>query len=406
MTNVNETAASATAAAGAAAAAADTTATADTTAVISSLFPKSKMGFGCMRLPLTDPDDVTSIDIEQLKDMIDVFMEAGNTYFDTAYVYHNGTSETALREALVKRYPRESYTLATKCLAWAQPTAEAARACLPTSLERLGVDYVDYYLIHNAGGPRTAKFDEFGIWDYALQKKEEGLIRHVGFSMHDNAKTLDALLRAHPEMEFVQLQVNYLDWDDPVTESRRLMEVAAKHGKPVVIMEPARGGRLCDLPEEAASVLRAANAECSQVEWAYRFCWNLPGVIAVLSGMSAIEQTRENVAAYARNTPFTSEERAALDEAIATLRSMQVVPCTNCRYCVKGCPQQVKIPEIMGLLNLEAMTKNHDFVKGLYSWQAADGRASTCIQCGACEDMCPQKINIIEQLEAAAEAYE
>lgn len=371
-----------------------------------ALFPKSKMGFGCMRLPQTDSDDPTSIDIEQLKEMVDVFMAADNTYFDTAYVYHNGASETALREALVERYPRESYTLATKCLAWALPDAQAAKACLPTSLERLGVDYIDYYLIHNTGGKRTAKFDEFGMWDYVLQKKEEGLIKHVGFSMHDNAATLDSLLRAHPEMEFVQLQVNYLDWEDPVTESRRLMEVAEKHGKPVIIMEPARGGRLCDLPEEAARVLRAANAECSQAEWAYRFCWNLPNVIAVLSGMSSIEQARENVAAYERNVPFTPEEHAALESAVATLRSMQVVPCTNCRYCVKDCPQHVKIPEIMGLLNLEAMTKNHEFVKGLYSWQAAEGRASTCIQCGACEDMCPQKINIIEQLESAVEAYE
>lgn len=372
----------------------------------SGIFPQSKMGFGCMRLPQTDPNDVTKIDIDQLKDMVDAFMEAGSTYFDTAFVYHNGASETALREALVKRYPRESFTIATKCMAWALPSAEEAQACLPTSLERLGVDYIDYYLIHNAGGPRTAKFDEYGMWDYVQQKKAEGVIKHVGFSMHDDPETLDALLGAHPEMEFVQLQVNYLDWDDPVTQSRKLMEVAAKHGKPVIVMEPARGGRLCDLPEEAASVLREANPACSQAEWAYRFCWNLPNVEMVLSGMSSIEQARENVAAYARNTPLASAERAALDQAVSVLRDMQAVPCTNCRYCVKGCPQQVKIPEIMGLLNLEAMTKNREFVKGLYSWQAADGLASTCIQCGACEDMCPQKINIIEQLEAAAEAYE
>lgn len=381
-------------------------ASAPASAAARGILPASKMGFGCMRLPQTDPDDPTAIDLAQLKDMVDAFMAAGHTYFDTAFVYHDGASETALREALVARYPRESYTLATKCLAWALPSAEEARACLPTSLERLGVDYVDYYLIHNAGGKRTAKFDEYGMWDYVQQQKAAGRIRYAGMSVHDGAAVLDELLCAHPELDFVQLQVNYLDWDDPVTESRRLMEVAAAHGKPVVIMEPARGGRLCDLPEEAACVLRAANPAWSQAEWAYRFCWNLPNVAAVLSGMSTVGQVRENVAAYARNRAFTPEERAALDRAVATLRDMQAVPCTNCRYCVKDCPQHVKIPEIMGLLNLEAMTRDREFVKGLYSWQAAEGRASECIACGACEDMCPQKIDIIDRLASAVAAYE
>ncbi len=370
------------------------------------IFPASKMGFGCMRLPQTNPDDATSIDIDQLKDMVDAFLEAGNTYFDTAYVYHDGTSETALKAALVDRYPRDAYTIATKCLAWAQPTAEAAKACFDTSLERLGVDYVDYYLLHNVGGKRTEKFDEYGLWDYFGQKKAEGKIRFLGFSMHDNAERLDQLLTAHPEMDFVQLQVNYLDWDDPVTESRKLMEGAEKHGKPVVIMEPARGGRLCELPDAAAEALRAVNPDMSQATWAYRFCWNLPNVLVVLSGMSAIEQTRENVAAYAANKPLSAEERSAIDAAVAALRSLGEIPCTNCRYCVKDCPQGVKIPETMALLNLEAMTGDHEFVKGLYSWQAAEGYASTCIQCGTCESMCPQGIDIIERLKTAVEKFE
>lgn len=372
----------------------------------SGITPESKLGFGCMRLPLLDPGDPKSIDVEQLKKMVDVFMESGNTYFDTAYVYHEGMSEVALKEALVDRYPRESFTIATKCLAWAQPNAEAARACLDVSLERLGVDYVDYYLLHNLAGKRTAKFDEFGLWDYFAQKKAEGRIRYLGFSLHDSADVLDALLEEHPEMDFVQLQVNYLDWDDPVTESRRLMEVAAKHEKPVIIMEPARGGRLCDLPEAALEVLREANPDLSQVEWAYRFCWDLPGVIAMLSGASTLEQMTENTAAYARREPLSEAERAALDRAVVVMREMQVVACTNCRYCVKDCPQGVKIPEIMSLLNLEAMTSDHEFVKGLYSWQAAEGRASTCIGCGMCESMCPQKIDIVDQLKTAAEHFE
>lgn len=208
-----------------------------------------KLGFGCMRLPLLDPADQQSIDLEQFKQMVDVFMEGGGTYFDTAFVYHEGASERALKEALVKRYPRDAYTVATKCLAWAIDSKEEAQSNLATSLKRMGLDYVDFYLLHNVGGARTAKFDEYGMWDFVKQKKEEGLVRHWGFSLHDGPEALDALLDAHPDADFVQLQANYLDWDDPVIQARRCMEVAQRHGVPVVIMEPARGGRLAELPE-------------------------------------------------------------------------------------------------------------------------------------------------------------
>lgn len=366
----------------------------------------AKLGFGAMRLPLADPDDVTAIDIEQLKAMMDEFIAKGGTYVDTAFVYHNGASETALREALVERYPRDAYTLATKCLAWACPTKEEAQACLPTSLERLGVDYIDYYLLHNLGGARTAKFDEYGMWDFVREQKATGRIRNWGFSMHDGPETLDALLTAHPDADFVQLQVNYLDWDDPVVQARRCMEVGARHGKPVVVMEPARGGRLVELPEQVAAILRQANPEASLASWAYRFCYQLPGVLTVLSGMSTIGQVRQNVADFRAAEPFSPAERQAFDRAVDELRGMASIPCTNCRYCVKGCPQGVVIPEIMGLLNLELMTGNRDFAKGLYSWQAAPGPASKCVSCGACEAMCPQGIDIVHQLEAAAEHFE
>ena len=344
--------------------------------------------------------------MDQFKQMVDAFMEAGNTYFDTAYVYHEGASETAVGEALVARYPRDSFTLATKCLAWALPNKEAAQECLGVSLERMGTDYVDYYLLHNVGGKRTAKFDEYDMWDFAQEQKAAGRIRYVGFSIHDKADVLDELLREHPEMDFVQLQVNYLDWDDPHNEAKRLMEVASEHGKPVVIMEPARGGRLCDLPESASAVLEAANPDCSPAEWAYRFCWNLPNVIAVLSGMSTIEQAKQNVASYLRNEPFSDAESAALEGAVAELRKLAGIPCTACNYCVKGCPSNVRIPQTMELLNLEAMTGDHDFVKDLYSWQTAEGRPSSCVRCGLCETMCPQGIRIISELERAVELYE
>ena len=367
----------------------------------------SKLGFGCMRFPLTDPKDVTAIDIEQVKEMVDLFMDAGGTYFDTAFVYHNGHSEVALREALVERYPRDSFTIATKCLAWALPDAETAKACLDTSLERLGTDYVDYYLLHNVGGERTKKFDDFGMWEWAQEMKAAGKIRNVGFSMHDGAETLDQLLNDHPEVDFIQLQVNYLDWESPVVQSRRNMEVARKHGKPVVVMEPARGGRLADLPAAVAASLLEARPDLSQASWAYRFCYNQPGVLTVLSGMSTPDQMRQNIAEWHEHGGvFSPREQKALDAAREVLAAIPTVPCTNCRYCVKDCPQQVAIPEIMNLLNLEVQTENTEFAKQQYSWQAAPGRASDCILCGACEAMCPQSINIIEQLEKAAEHFE
>lgn len=363
-------------------------------------------GFGCMRLPLTDPDDPTSIDMEHFKRMVDAFMAAGCTYFDTAFVYHDGASETALREALVERYPRESFTIATKCLAWAAPDGQTARSNLATSLERLGTDYVDFYLLHNVGGKRTAKFDEYGMWEFAAEQKAAGRIRNVGFSIHDDADALDELLTAHPDMDFVQLQVNYLDWDDPVIQSRRLMEVAAKHDVPVVIMEPARGGRLAQLPARAADVLKAARPDMSPVTWANRFCWNLGNVLTVLSGVSTLEQMEENLAEFAANKPFSDAEQAALDEAIRQLHAVPTIPCTNCGYCLKGCPEGVAIPDALNLLNLEALTENREFAASQYSWRTASGPASKCIGCGSCEDMCPQSIDIIHQLATAVEHFE
>ncbi len=373
---------------------------------MTNLLETPKLGFGCMRLPLTDPNDQTSIDLDQFKAMVDTFMEAGGTYFDTAYVYHEGTSEIAVREALVKRYPRDSFTIATKCLAWAQPDAESAKACLDTSLERLGVDYVDFYLLHNVGGVRTKKFDEYGMWEWAQQKKDEGIIKHLGFSMHDGADALEALLTEHPNMDFVQLQVNYLDWEDPVVEARKCMEVAEKHGVPVVIMEPARGGRLANLPERGKQILKTAEPELSEVSWAYRFCYFLPNVVSVLSGMSTLDQVKENVAEWKTAKPLSDADKKVVEQALEALRSVGMIDCTNCRYCAKDCPAGVKIPEIMSLMNLEKMTEDRAFVKGLYDWQAKDGYASQCTQCGNCEEMCPQGINIIELLEEAADAYE
>lgn len=365
-----------------------------------------KFGFGCMRLPLLDEHDKASIDIPQFCDMVDAFIQAGGRYFDTAYGYHDGASEIALHEALVKRYPRDAYLIATKNPASMFDSAERARACLDESLERLGVDRIDFYLLHNLGAERTRKFEEYGMWDFIAQKKREGVLGNIGFSLHDDPDVLDRVLDDHPEVDFVQLQVNYLDWEDPVIQSRSLMDAAARHGKPVVIMEPVRGGRLAELPPRAAEPLLACRPQDGLASWAYRFCWNLPNVITVLSGASTLEQMQQNAASFKANRPFDANEKAALDKSLAELKSVLTIPCTNCGYCLKGCPRQVAIPIIMMLLNLEAMTGNAAFSKHNYAWQAEPGKASDCIGCGACEAVCPQGIGIIEHLREAARKYE
>ena len=360
-----------------------------------------KLGFGLMRLPKAGE----AIDVEQTKRMVDLFMDAGFTYFDTAWAYAG--SEEAIAQALVQRYPRESFQLATKAAPWIScESRDDAITQLETSLKKTGAGYFDFYLLHNLGEFRTHFFDDWGMWDWILEKKREGVIRHAGFSFHSTPEELDELLTSHPEMEFVQLQINYADWDNPAVQSRRCHEVARKHNKPVIIMEPARGGMLVNLADRVAAPLVACSPEKSLASWAYRFCYNLPGVLTVLSGMSTIDQVRQNIADFKANEPFSPAETEALAQTREILESIAAIPCTNCRYCVKGCPQEVAIPEIMGLLNLEAQVENNKFVSDLYSWQAKPGRASDCIECGLCESMCPQQIGIIENLKTAVEHFE
>ena len=358
----------------------------------------AKLGFGAMRLPLADPDDVTAIDIEQLKAMMDEFIAKGGTYVDTAFVYHNGASETALREALVERYPRDAYTLATKCLAWACPTKEEAQACLPTSLERLGVDYIDYYLLHNLGGARTAKFDEYDMWNYVAKAKADGLVRHVGFSMHDGPETLEEILTAHPEVDFVQLQVNYLDWDDPVTQSARCMEVAAAHGVPVIIMEPVRGGNLATPPANVAELFRKENPEATPASWAIRFAASLPGVLTVLSGMSSIEQVRDNLQTMDHFKPLDAHEQQVICKAREMIEAIPTIPCTGCEYC-QPCPRGVLIPRIFGGYDNACMFgESADFKPSYARIAEKEGGADRCVGCGACEKQCPQHIAIRRKL--------
>lgn len=365
-----------------------------------------KLGFGLMRLPIKD--DV--IDMEQMKKMVDRFLEEGFCYFDTAYGYHNGESEKAIKEALVDRYPREKYLLATKLPAWAgAKSKEEAEQMFYTSLERTGAGYFDFFLLHNLGEGRSHYFDDYDIWSFLAERKKEGLIKHLGFSMHDKADVLDEILSAHPEMEFVQLQINYADWEDPTIESRKCYEVARKHGKPVIIMEPVKGGTLANPPKEVADVLKQANPTASPSSWAIRFAASLEGIITVLSGMSNLEQMEDNLSYMKAFEPLSEEERKAVEKAREIYNSFPKVPCTACAYCMKGCPQNIAIYGSFQAYNISSMYGDLKSARNKYTWNT-DGqgrkKASTCISCGKCEQVCPQHIAIREELKKVAETLE
>jgi predicted aldo/keto reductase-like oxidoreductase len=364
-----------------------------------------KLGFGLMRLPMLDNGEV---DIEQTKQMVDLFLSRGFTYFDTAYGYLEGKSEKAVKEVLVKRYPRESFQLATKLPAWAgAKNAEEAKGMFYTSLERTGAGYFDFYLLHNLGDTRTAVFDEFGIWDFVKGLKEQGLIRHMGFSFHDKADKLEEILKAHPEVEFVQLQINYADWESEIIQSRKCYETARKYGKPVIIMEPVKGGSLANLPEPAAEIFRKADPNASQSSWALRFAASLPGLVTVLSGMSTLDQMKDNVSFMENFKPLTQEEQAVIAKVQEKLASLPQIPCTSCQYCVKGCPMGIAIPGTFKAMNNYLIYNNLTGALGNYKFETRGGGfASKCIECGQCESVCPQHIHIIDELKRAVEVLE
>lgn len=364
-----------------------------------------KLGFGLMRLPKTNGE----IDIEESKKMVDLFLSKGFTYFDTAYVYDNGKSEEAARETLVKRHPRESFQLATKLPLWDRNSdVQEVKQRFYTSLERTGAGYFDYYLLHNLGGERSAIYEDFGMWDFVKELKEKGLVKHFGFSFHDNAAALDDILTKHPEAEFVQLQINYADWEHPHIESRKCYEVARKHNKPVIIMEPVRGGSLATLPDNAADVFKNANPEMSVASWAIRFAASLEGVITVLSGMSTMSQVEDNVSYMENFVPLNEQEFEVAHKVRRIIEEIPQVPCTNCCYCVKGCPKNIPINEIFSALNFLDKYNNKGAADGQYKNAVSKenaGGAKDCIACRKCENVCPQHIDIVDQLSRAAKVF-
>lgn len=366
-----------------------------------------KLGFGFMRLPKREDG---SIDIDETKEMVDRFMAAGLTYFDTAFVYDKGESEKALKAALIDRYPRESFTVATKLCAWQQADDEAAaKQQFYTSLERTGAGYFDYYLLHALQAGNYTKYDEYGIWDFVRELKEKGLVRHMGFSFHAGPELLDELLDAHPDIDFVQLQLNYADWENPDVTARANYEVARAHNVPIVVMEPIKGGALADPIPQVAQILHDANPDVSLASWAIRFAASLDGIITVLSGMSNLAQMDDNLSYMRDFKPLTDAEQQTIRRAQEALDAVESIPCTACHYCTAGCPMQIPIPEIFAARNRQLVWNQIERGRKEYDKAvSADGagRASACIACGQCEAACPQQIKVIDWLRDCADALE
>ncbi|MBR1633503.1 MAG: aldo/keto reductase [Lachnospiraceae bacterium] len=357
-----------------------------------------KLGFGLMRLPKNADG---SIDVEQTSKMVDLFMEAGGTYFDTAYVYDNGESEKAIKQALVDRYPRESYTLCTKINAWLNnPDEEATKQQFQTSLERTGAKYFDYYLLHSIKEENRHLYDDYHLWDFVKEQKAKGLIKYFGFSYHDNPQLLDEILTEHPEVDFIQLQINYADWDNPDVASRENWEVARKHGVSITVMEPVKGGRLADPIPDVKKIFDEANPDASYASWAIRYVASLDGIITVLSGMSNLAQMEDNLSYMRDFKPLSEEEQATIRRAQFALSQSDAIRCTACRYCTEGCPMQIPIPDIFLARNEQIVYG--DMEKGVALYRKATegvGKASDCIHCNQCEGACPQHLPITRFLE-------
>ncbi len=362
-----------------------------------------KLGFGCMRLPLIDKKDDSTVDIERTKEMVDEYIKEGFTYFDTAYMYHKSKSECFVKEALVKRYPRESYYLADKMPVGMLEKEEDTDRIFLDQKEKCGVSYFDYYLLHCLNTENFEKAEKFGVFDYLSDKKAKGEIRTLGFSFHDTADVLDRILTAHPEMEFVQLQINYLDWENEKVQSRLCYETARKHGKAIIVMEPVRGGKLANVPKIVGDMFKEKNADMSVASWAIRYAASLDGVFMVLSGMSDMNQLRDNISYMKDFLPLTEEEKALCLKAGSVIANGETIPCTSCRYCAEECVKKIAIPEIFTAYN----QKINGDEKGEAAYREAVENAlpEDCIRCRRCESKCPQKIEISAILEKVSKAF-
>ena len=360
-----------------------------------------KLGFGLMRLPETDG----RIDLDQVCEMVDAYLAAGLNYFDTAYVYHGGHSEEIVKEALARRHPRESYTVATKLPAWCMQTEADRDRIFNEQLSRCGLDYFDFYLLHSVEEGRNGQtYDALDCYNWGLQKKAEGKIRHFGFSFHGSPEYLEAVLDAHPEVEFVQIQLNYADWENPVVRSGRLYEILLRRNIPMIVMEPVKGGTLASLTPELEAKFRAARADASMASWALRFVGSLPGVMTILSGMSTPEQMADNLRTFTRFEPLSAAEKALVEEVRGIMMSVPRIGCTACSYCTDGCPMNIAIPDVFRAVNTLRLYDDKFRPKSFYNSLVSrgHGRAADCVACGQCEGVCPQHLPIIELLKDAS----
>ena len=363
---------------------------------------KKNFGFGCMRLPMNGDQ----VDIAETTRMVDEFLAQGFNYFDTAHGYIGGKSELALKECLTSRYPREAYSLTDKLTDSYFKTEADIRPFFESQLEACGVDYFDFYLMHAQNADNFKKFKACRAYETAFALKAEGRIRHVGLSFHDRAEVLDQILTEYPQIEVVQIQFNYLDYDDIAVQSRKCYEVCRKHGKPVLVMEPVTGGSLVNLPEEAKKVLDDLHGG-SPASYAIRFAAGFPGMMMVLSGMSDLEQMKDNLSYMRDFKPLNETELAAVNKVQEIFHKMNMIPCTACRYCVEGCPKQISIPDLFAIMNIKQL--HHDWNADYYYEEvhtAPGRRASDCLKCGKCEKICPQHLPIRKLLEEVAKEFD
>ena len=363
-----------------------------------------KIGFGLMRLP--EKDGV--IDVDKVSQMADIYMKAGFNCFDTAYVYHGGNSEKVVKKAIVERYPRDTFTIATKLPAWFIHSFEDRDKIFEEQLERCGVDYFDFYLLHSLeDGNNYDTYEKYDCFSWGVQKREEGKIRHFGFSFHGTPELLVQVLDKHPEIEFVQIQLNYADWDNKIVHSGELYEILRDRGIPMIIMEPAKGGRLANLDEECAQVLKDIHPDRSIASWAFRFVGSLPGIATILSGMSTPEQMEDNMNTFRNFEPLSDEEREAIDKVKEIMNRVELAGCTACKYCVEGCPMGISIPDVISAVNTKRKfpgdMRPQFFYNGLVDRYS---HASDCIACGQCEGVCPQHLPIISLMQEAVKMFE